>query len=203
MHHLPDDRQLRASRLQNHQSALPFASCPATHLRHHHEGVLVCTEVRIVQHGVGIENAHDTHLVKIQPFGNHLRADEQIGAAGREVVDDALVGIPCAGGVEIHAGHTRFGKEVAYPVFYLFGAVSPAMELGRTAVGTLRGHRVGITAIVAGEQVEIFVQRERHVTILTLRHPTTHTALYHRREATAVLEKDGLPTAFKGRAHSR
>ena len=91
-HHLLDDGQLRTLGLQEHQPLATFAACPAADLCHHHEGMLVGAEVGIVEHGVGIEDAHHGDFVEIQSLGDHLCADEQVGTSGGEVADEALVG---------------------------------------------------------------------------------------------------------------
>ena len=79
--HLADYRQVGALGLQYHQPTLtPSASAPR-HLAHHHEGMLVGAKVGIVEHGVGVENAHHRHVVEIEALGNHLRANEHVGLA--------------------------------------------------------------------------------------------------------------------------
>ena len=66
MHHLPNDGNLLLLGLQDNQTAPVLAPCPATHLSHHHEAMLIGTEVRIVQHGVGINDAYHGDVVEVQ-----------------------------------------------------------------------------------------------------------------------------------------
>ncbi len=64
-HYLAYHGQVFVLRLQHDEAAFAFAPCSTTHLRHHHKGVFVGAEVGIVKHGVGIENAHKTHIVEV------------------------------------------------------------------------------------------------------------------------------------------
>ena len=64
--------------LQYHLSLVTLASCAPCHLSHHGEGVLVGSEVGLVEHGVGGEDADDADAVEVQTFRHHLRADEQV-----------------------------------------------------------------------------------------------------------------------------
>ena len=52
--------------LQDDKASLSLAPGTSAHLRHHHKGVLIGAEVRIVEHRVGIEDAHDADLVEVQ-----------------------------------------------------------------------------------------------------------------------------------------
>ena len=79
VYHLTDDRKRRILGLQNHESPLALSSGSSAHLRHHHEGMLVGSEVWIVQHRVGIQNTHNPHFVKVETFGYHLRTYQKIG----------------------------------------------------------------------------------------------------------------------------
>ena len=91
--HLTDDGQLRLSCLQDDQTALLFAACTSADLCHHHKGMLVGSEVRLVEHGVGIEDAHYADAVEVETLAHHLRADEDVGAPLREVADNVFVGV--------------------------------------------------------------------------------------------------------------
>src|SRR5574344_831812 len=76
VYNLADDWQFGAFCLQYHLSSFPLAPSPSADLRHHHESMLVRAEIRIIQHAVGIEDAHHTHFIKIQSFTDHLSSNE-------------------------------------------------------------------------------------------------------------------------------
>ena len=153
VNHLTYDGQVGTLCLQNHQSTVAPSSCSSAHLREHHEGMLVSTEVGIVEHCVGIEDAHDSHIAEVKSLRYHLRTDKNVGPTGREVADDAAI---CSGGtssVEVHSGYSCSGEEFSYAVFYLLRAISAPRELGALAVGALLWHGVSETAVVAGQQI--------------------------------------------------
>ena len=187
--------------LQYDESALVAPSGSATHLREHLKRLLVGTEVGIVEHGVGVEYAHNGNPREVEPLGYHLRADEYVGSAAGEVVDDASVGSCRARGVEVHAGYACFGEQLAHAVLNLLRAVAATEQFGALAVGALLRYGVGVAAVVAGEQVHRAVIGERHVAVLALRHPSAHLALNHRRKAAAVLEQQHLLLVAQSRAH--
>ena len=58
LYHLHNNWQFLVSGLQQHMSALALAAGTPAYLRHHHKSMLVGTEIGIVQHGVGIEDAN-------------------------------------------------------------------------------------------------------------------------------------------------
>ena len=97
-------------------------------LYHHHKGMLVGSEVGIIEHGVGIQYAHHTHLVEIQSLADHLRANEQIGLTRREIVYQPFVGIAGTGGVQIHTGDTSLGEYIRQLVFDAFGTQTSPHE---------------------------------------------------------------------------
>ena len=184
-------------------AALPLSSGTPAHLRHHHECMLIGSEVGIVEHRVGIEDAYHRHAVEVQSLRNHLRADEHIGSPRGKVTDEPLVGVARASGVEVHASNAGFGEEIAQLVFNLLGAIAAASQVGAFARRTTRGHGVGVAAIMAGQRVRILVQRQRHIAVFASRHPAAGVALHHRRKATAVLEEDDLLLIVERLSHGR
>ena len=62
---LTENGQIGTLGLQDHQATLTFAPCTATDLGHHHKGMFVGPEIRIVQHRIGIEDAHDADLIEV------------------------------------------------------------------------------------------------------------------------------------------
>ena len=165
--------------------------------------MLIGTEVGLVEHGVGIEDAHDADAVEVEALGDHLCADEQVGASGREVADDALVGIARAGGVEVHACHAGLWEDVAQLVLDLLRAIAPPLQFLLPQAGTLGRDPVGVAAVVAGQLVHGSVERERDVAVLAAGHPSALLALNHRGVAAAVLEEDGLLAALQGLSDTR
>ena len=156
-HHLSDDGQLRVAGLKNHLSASTLASCASCHLRHHHESMLVGTEVRIVEHGVGIENAHHRHVAEVETLAHHLCAYEQVGGSRREFVYDTFVCIACTGGVEIHPRHTCLGEYLAYAVLNVLRAIAPRAQLSASATRTFGRHIIHTATVMARKPAERLV----------------------------------------------
>ena len=198
--HLADDGQVLLFRLQDNQSASTFAARTSSHLRHHHEGMFIGTEVGLVQHTVGIDDAHHADLVEIQSLGNHLCTYQYIGAACSEVADDALIAIACASGVQVHTRDAGFGKCLAHLFLYLLSTIAVRPEVSVSTARTLCGHLVDRSAIVARQLVQLAMQRQFHITMLTGGHPATLVALYHGCKTATVLKQDGLFATLQGLA---
>ena len=45
---------------------------------------------------------------------------------------------------------------------------------------------------MASQEIDTLMQRERDITVLAFRHPTTYLTFYHRRETTTILKEDCL-----------
>ena len=56
LYHLLNQRDIRTFGLQNHKSTFSLSTCSPTYLRHHHESMLMGTEIRIIQHRISIED---------------------------------------------------------------------------------------------------------------------------------------------------
>ena len=192
LHHLPDNRQIRALRLQDDQPPPSFPSRPSADLTHHHKRLLVSAEVGIVQHRVGIQDAHDRHLFEVQSFGNHLRTDQEVALSRGEIMDQTFVGIARPGGVEVHAGNARLGENVADFILYLFRTVTASADVSALAAGAYLRHTHRVATVVAGEVVHVLVVGKRNVAVGAFRHPAALPAFHHRGKAASVLEKDGL-----------
>ena len=110
-------------------AALVLPSGASGNLRHQLEGALVGAEVGIVQHGVGIEYAHNADVVEVQTLGHHLRAYQDVRLALLEIGDDALVGGTGAGGVQVHTGYAGVGEEGFDVIFYFFRAEAAVAQV--------------------------------------------------------------------------
>ncbi|CCZ15018.1 unknown [Prevotella sp. CAG:487] len=202
-HHLSYHGQLRIACLENHLSTAALASRPSGYLRHHHEGVLVGAEVGVVQHGVGVENAHHGDVAEVETLAHHLRAYEQIGVSGREFADDALVRIARACGVEVHPRDTCLGEDVAHPVLDILRSVSPSAQVGAAAARTTVGHIEHTAAVMARKASERLMESEAHIALVAMRDPPAHVALGHRSEAAAVVEEYRLASVSQRAANRR
>ena len=91
--------------------ALPsFASRTSRHLLQHLVRPLVTAEIGLVEQLIGIENRHQRHIVEMQSFTNHLRADQYVHFVARKGVDNILISRFVACGIQIHTQDLCFGE---------------------------------------------------------------------------------------------
>src|SRR5262245_42420409 len=48
-------------------------------------------EVRLMQCEVGVNDSDQSHVWKVQAFGDHLRADQDVDLAGAKIAEDAAI----------------------------------------------------------------------------------------------------------------
>ena len=58
---------------------LAFSTSTTSHLRYHHVGGFPCSEIGIVEHGIGREDAHNANVVEVETLCHHLCAYEKVG----------------------------------------------------------------------------------------------------------------------------
>ena len=63
------------------------------------ESTFVRTEIRIIEHGVRVQDAHYTYVVKVQTFRYHLRTDQYVRLSLLKIGDNLLVGSAGTGSV--------------------------------------------------------------------------------------------------------
>ena len=187
-----DDGCVCRARLQYDFADSVLPSCSSCHLCEGLEAALVAAEVGDVEHGVGIEDSHYAHVVEVQAFRHHLRANEDVALEMGESIDDFLVGGTCLGGVEVHAAHSCLGEVLLDLFFDFLCPCANAAEVLVTAFGTVGRKGIDFSAVVATEVVHLLVVGEAHVAMLAARHPSALLALDEAGEASSVLEKDYL-----------
>ena len=175
--------------LHHHESLLVGASGSARHLLQHIEGAFAGAKIGKTDNGVGIQDAHHAHAVEIQPFGHHLCAYQNVGFSRRKFVDNAVVAIFVARGVEVHAKDFFVGKHLFHFIFNSLCAVAHDFQSRESAGGAEGGHALGVAAIVASEGAYVLVIGERHVAIFAFRHPSTLFAAHRWRIPSPILKQ--------------
>ena len=99
------------------------------------EGALAGAEVWDVEAEVGIKDANEGDVGKMEAFGDHLGADEDIDLLGAEFPKDVAEVVLAAHGIRIDAGEAGGGENFLKDFFDFLGAV--ALE-GDAGVFTLR-----------------------------------------------------------------
>ena len=190
--------QVAALGLQDDEPLLVASSAAPCHLCHKLVGALVAAEVGVVEHGVGVHDADDAHVGKVESLAHHLRADEDVRSPLGKIVEDALVGVAGVGGVEVHAVDARFRDEA---VQFLFDALCAQADVAQALLATGRarqGDAVGVAAVVADKLSEASVVSERDVATLAAGHPSAGRALQHGGIAAPVLKENSLLAPCEG-----
>ena len=65
---LMNDRMLDALGLQHHPTPFVLTSGTSRYLRHQLESPFIGTEIRIIQHRIGIQYTYNTDMIEIQSF---------------------------------------------------------------------------------------------------------------------------------------
>ena len=117
--HLRDNGMLDTLGLQHHPSPFVLPPCTPCHLSHQLKGTLIGAKIRIIQHCIGIKDAHHTHVVEVQSLRNHLRPDKNIRFSLFEIRNYTLVSRTRAGCVQVHTGNGRLRKQALDVILYL------------------------------------------------------------------------------------
>ena len=117
-------------------------------------------------------------------------------------VDNLLISVLIACGVEVHAHDSRLGEEFLHLLLQPLGAESLHAHLP-SADGTLRGDRDVVAAVVASHLLQAHVERERHIAVDAARRLSAGCTLQQRRIAAAVLEEYHLLAACQRLPNTR
>ena len=189
---IENHRMRRLVRLDYHLALLPFSSGTATHLLHELETAFKRPEIREREHVVGIEYSHSFYVVEVETFGNHLGADKDVCLTVFKLVEDKLIAVFRARGVEVEASAASLRDDGRQVFLNTFSAETMHLKVGAMTRRTFRRHRHRIAAVVAFHDVLRLVIRHRDITVDALRHPMTDAAFETQRETSAVLEQNHL-----------
>jgi hypothetical protein len=95
---------------QHFTDAFPASGTPG-YLSEKLEGAFRGAKIRYVQTEIGVEDSDERDVRKIQTFGDHLRADEDIETAGPERIEGIAQCVLAAHGVGVHAGDPGIGEK--------------------------------------------------------------------------------------------
>ncbi len=112
-----------------------------------------CTGIRDVEPQVRVQYAYQRHVGKIQTFGDHLGAQENIYLMGAKLVQNGPDGVFPPGHVRIHARDTRRRESAAQEFLHLLGSVPLEQDVGGPAFRAGTGREGFESAQVAHEAV--------------------------------------------------
>ena len=125
-----------------------FASGSSCHLLQHLVCPLIGTKIRLIKERISIQHRHQTDVIKMEPFGDHLRADQYIALMVSKRIDDILIGRFITGRVQIHSQHTSLREKGLYLIFDALGTESYHLHLSPT-MGTSRRNGCMVAAVMA------------------------------------------------------
>src|SRR5688572_5475830 len=106
-------------------------------------------EIGVVDDAVGVDDAYQAYILKIETLGYHLRSNQNIGAVGFEIRDDLLESVLVFSSIEVHALDIGFRQQDLQFVFYFFGAKPYRFQIGGTASCAGIRHPLVETAVMA------------------------------------------------------
>ena len=158
-HHLMDNGVIDTTCLKYHLPLLILSAGTTRYLSHQLKCSFIGSKVRIVKHGVGIENTYHTHMVEIQSFGYHLRTNEDIRLALFKIHDNLFVGAASTRGIQVHTCNGCFWKDCFYIVFYLFCSKTSIDYFCTLACRARTRQHIGIATIMTSKLINAFVIR--------------------------------------------
>ncbi|KAF5067700.1 hypothetical protein DSECCO2_250640 [anaerobic digester metagenome] len=184
--------------LYHHQPAFMLASGPAAYLGHQLIASLQRPEIGVTHHPIRVKHAHQTYIVEIQAFGNHLGSHQYINPPRFKIPDDALIGIFGPRGVKVHPPDYRIREKNGKFLLHLLRAKPPHFYGRTVAFGTNIRNPGSVPAVMALHHIHLLVIGERNITVDALRNIMTGVAFQPERKSTTVLEKDNLFPCTQG-----
>ena len=161
--------------LYQHLAGMLRAARAAGHL---HDGLrqpFRRAEVGAEQALVRVQHHHQRHVRKVMPLGQHLRADQDAGAAAVHPVDGALELPLLAQHIAIEAFDGVGGEPVGQCLLHAFGAMPQRMNFVAAARATFRQRLVG-AAVMAGQPMAALMHRHARIAAVAGRDPATTLA---------------------------
>ena len=183
-----DRRMKRRERLHKHL-ALDVAATGATgDLREQLEGAFARAKIRLMQREVGVNDADKRDVRKMQPFRNHLRADEDVGLARAKIAEHFAVIILALHRVGVHALDARLGEKFRERLLDFLRARAGKTDRRIFAFFIRANQRdfFNVAADVAGEFLFLTMKREREAAIRAIANVTALRALQRSRVAAPV-----------------
>ena len=163
------------------------------------EGPFARPEVRDVQRHVGVDDPDEGDIREVEPFRDHLRADQDVGLAHAEVGEDPTEIVLPLERVGIHPLDASLGEELRQGVLDALGAHARKTDRRVAALGlrALRRHPLLVPADMAHEPLRGPMEGQRDAAVRTTGHETAFLALQRGRVAAAVEEEHRLLAPFE------
>ena len=187
-----DRRVMRRERLHEHLALDVAASRASGDLREELERPLARTKIGQVQAEVGVDDANERDVWKVQPFRDHLRADEDVDLAGAERAERLAIRFLARHRVGVHALHNGLWENFRDGFLDFFRSRAGVADAGVLALGTFFRRHAAMPADVADEPVGGAMERERDAAIRALADVAADVADERRGETAPVEKQDRL-----------
>src|SRR6267154_1380276 len=185
------------ARLYEHPAAARPPPRPSCHLRHKLECALAGPEIGEMEAGIGVHDADDGDVGKVEPLRDHLRAQQDVDLAARNTLQDVMVGPFARRRIEVHPRDPGAGIAQPDEVLELLRAQAPQ------ALCRLAAHDAGIryslfvTAVMTPHRGRRLMHREGDRALGTTWHVAARGTLDERREPATIEQKDDLLAALQ------
>lgn len=150
------------------------------------EGAFSGAEVWRIEGEVGIENANEGDVGKVEPFCDHLGAKEDVDFFGTEVTEGVAKGVFATSGVGVETCDFGAFENFVEDDFGFFSAVTLLANCGVLAVWADPRDDGLMAADMADEAIFAAVISERNGAVVTFNDMTARWALKGASEAAAV-----------------
>src|SRR5256885_6543044 len=97
------------------------AASPARHLREQLKCAFAGAKIRQMEREIGIDNPDQRHVWKMQTFGNHLRADEDVDLAGAKIPQRFAISVLARHRIGVHSRDVRLWEKLRDRPFHFLG----------------------------------------------------------------------------------
>jgi len=194
-----DGRMKRRERLHKHLTLDITATGATGDLREQLEGPFARAKIRLMQREIGVNNAHERDIRKMQPFRDHLRADEDIDLARAKIAKDLSIIILALHRVGVHALDPGFWKKFGECFLNFLSACAGKTNRGIFTffIRADRWNFFNVAADVTGKFLLLSMKREREAAIRALANVAALRALQRSRIAAPVQKKNRLFAAIQ------
>ena len=187
-----DSRGLGIEGLDNNLAIQVTSPGAARHLGEQLEGALCGARVGDVQAQVCIQHAHQRHAGEVQPLGNHLGAQQNIGSVSAEIGQNIAQCVFARGDIGINALQPGLRETAAQHSLYLLGAVALQRDVCRVAIRAAGRHHLAVAADVAHKPVLRGVESHGQGAVLAVGHIAAFRALQGAGKTAAVQQQNHL-----------
>ena len=154
-----------------------------------------------MQADVGVDDADQRHIRKIQPFGDHLRAEQDVNEASPKRRQHAGMAARLAHRVAVHAAHDVAGEALLDLGLQFLRAQSLVAHRRLPAQRAAFLRLLLVATVMAEHDVALFVVRQRQVAKAARLDVAARRAMHVRREAAAVEQQHHLAAVLERRSH--